>query len=542
MEYWDLYDKNRNKLDKVVKRGDTLADDEYHLVINAWIRNKKNEFLITQRSANKKFAFMWECTGGSALKGETSLEAAMREVHEELGITVDATKAKLIGSTLRQYPNCPDILDVWLFESDVSIDDVTVQEEEVCNVMWANVDRIKELYDNHQFEANAFFQEALKQLEEEVYYIGFNANNAICNDTFFKGSITLYPTKEKGNIYFSDRLISDTKSEKFLATYKKYIHDHIVEIQNENANAKFICFNEKISKLCIDMEDANIVKNNQSELTALLNNKFKTRDLFQKDIPTLEYTIVKDKDLNYESLREKLKTDKFVIQGETGAGGDNTYLITKEEDMSLIKHESKHYSVSQYIKHTPLNITLVIGKKDIVFLPLSTQLILLTDHRFKYVGGDFAHARKLKKKVKDKVNEYSMTIAKKLQEMGYRGILGIDYLLCDKDQLVFMEINPRFQSSSFLISLYLQKKYAISIAELHYAAITDQNLPFDLKMDISDSYLNCNQQTEFKKLLHFKTIKNGYFKENTNSNYRKIFARSILLEYDFEKLEKCGII
>ena len=154
----------------------------------------------------------------------------------------------------------------------------------------------------------------------------------------------------------------------------------------------------------------------------------------------------------------------------------------------------------------------------------------------------FVDKSSLDEKIKDKVNEYSMTIAKKLQELGYRGILGIDYLLCDKDQLVFMEINPRFQSSSFLISLYLQKKYAKSIADLHYAAITDQNLPLDLEMEIKDSYLNCNQQTEFKKLLHFKTIENGYFKENPSSNYRKIFARSILLEYDFEKLEKGGII
>lgn len=30
MEYWDLYDKDKNKLNKTVKRGDYLSDDEYH--------------------------------------------------------------------------------------------------------------------------------------------------------------------------------------------------------------------------------------------------------------------------------------------------------------------------------------------------------------------------------------------------------------------------------------------------------------------------------------------------------------------------------
>ena len=162
MEYWDLYDKNRQKLNKVVKRGDYLKDDEYHLVVNVWLKNNQNEFLITQRSANKSFAFMWECTGGSALKGETSKEAAIREVKEELGIDVSKSKAKLIGSTLRYYEGCPDILDVWLFDSDAKIEDVKVQEEEVNDVMWASTKKIYELYKNNKFEANAFFEDVLK--------------------------------------------------------------------------------------------------------------------------------------------------------------------------------------------------------------------------------------------------------------------------------------------------------------------------------------------------------------------------------------------
>ena len=86
MEYWDLYDKNRSKLNKIVKRGDYLSDNEYHLVVNAWIVNDKGEFLISKRSSQKKKSHMWEVTGGSALMGEDSLEAAKREVKEKLGL------------------------------------------------------------------------------------------------------------------------------------------------------------------------------------------------------------------------------------------------------------------------------------------------------------------------------------------------------------------------------------------------------------------------------------------------------------------------
>lgn len=162
-EYWDLYDKDRNKLNKIAQRGDTLADGEYHLVVNAWIRNKKNQFLITQRSANKKFAYMWETTGGSALQGETSIQSAVREIKEELGINIDESTGKLIGTTLRHYPHRPDILDVWLFESDVPIEQVKIQEDEVCDAMWASAEKIRQLYRENKFMANAFFEEILEQ-------------------------------------------------------------------------------------------------------------------------------------------------------------------------------------------------------------------------------------------------------------------------------------------------------------------------------------------------------------------------------------------
>lgn len=158
-ELWDLYDKDRKMLKRKGIRGEKLLFGEYHLVVNAWIKNKNNEFLITQRSANKAHPLMWECTGGSATIGESSEEAARREVKEELGINV--RNGRLIGSTIRYYPNCPDILDVWIFESNKKISDITIQEEEVNDVMWASVDKIKELYNEGKFEANPYIEDAL---------------------------------------------------------------------------------------------------------------------------------------------------------------------------------------------------------------------------------------------------------------------------------------------------------------------------------------------------------------------------------------------
>ena len=538
MEYWDLYDKERNKLNKIVKRGDKLQDDEYHIVINAWIRNSKNEFLITQRAANKTYAFMWECTGGSALKGETSLDAAVREAKEELGIEVDRSTGQLLGSTLRYYPNCPDIFDVWLFTSDASIEDVTIQEEEVCNVMWASVEKIQELYNEKKFEANPFFEEALKNLKEEVYYIGFNANNAICNDNFFTGSITLYPTKEKGNIFYSNTKLEDTKSQEFLEEYKKYIYKNAKEIQEKNINAKFLCFNEKIRKLCCNMTDINIVKSNDSNIVDLLNNKFETRALVADKVPVLEYIFVNSDDLNYENITKKLKYEKFVVQGKTGAGGDSTFLVSCKEDIQKVNIiPNTQYCVSKYVKHLPLNVTLIITDETPITFPISAQLIHLTDNMFKYVGGDFIYAQNLSKDIKSKIRKYNNYISRKVKKLGYRGILGIDYILLENNEIIFMEINPRFQASSFILSQELSKKFKSCVAELHYNAMVGRKNGKMLLNKINYSFVNCSNKQKYPSLKDYEIIEKGYFKENPSSVYRKVFDNSIIEKENFENLE-----
>lgn len=157
MEYWDLYDENRRKLNKIAVRGSVLNDNEFHLVVNVWIKNNNDEFLISKRSKNKPHPLMWETTGGSVLLGEKSIDASIREAKEELDVDLDESKGILIGSEKRYFEGCNDIIDVWLFESNVSLNDIKLQQEEVCDCMWANKEKIKELYNKGEFDANPYF-------------------------------------------------------------------------------------------------------------------------------------------------------------------------------------------------------------------------------------------------------------------------------------------------------------------------------------------------------------------------------------------------
>lgn len=148
MEKWDLYTKNREKTGKEHIRGERLPEGFYHLVVHIWIRNCKGEYLISQRSANRPtHPLMWECVAGSVLMGESSIDGALREVKEEVGLDLEPETGKILFSKVRE---CNDILDTWLFEydGDLNLDDATT--DEVADCKWMTVSEIRKLYEDNR--------------------------------------------------------------------------------------------------------------------------------------------------------------------------------------------------------------------------------------------------------------------------------------------------------------------------------------------------------------------------------------------------------
>ena len=101
METIDLYDKNKNKLNKTfIRKKDTLLENEYYLLEQAWIVNDEGKILLTQRGLNKSHGGMWEATAGHVKARETDMEGILREIKEEIGITLKNSDLKFIKSLL----------------------------------------------------------------------------------------------------------------------------------------------------------------------------------------------------------------------------------------------------------------------------------------------------------------------------------------------------------------------------------------------------------------------------------------------------------
>jgi len=164
MELWDVLDVNRRKTGRKHERGMPMQEGDFHLVVYIWIISSEGKILLTQRTPNKDFPLCWETTGGSALAGDTSLGAAMREVYEETGFKLDPEKGRIVESNIRP----PVIYDIWMFEQDFDISNVVLQEGETCDAKWAAVDEILEYAANGNFVPLFYETEEIFKIANDI--------------------------------------------------------------------------------------------------------------------------------------------------------------------------------------------------------------------------------------------------------------------------------------------------------------------------------------------------------------------------------------
>lgn len=149
MENWDVYDQHRNKTGKIITRGSEMAPDEFHVVVHVCIFNKQGEMLIQQRQPFKNgWPNLWDVScGGSAITGDTSQQAAARELFEELGITYnfEGIRPQLTINFERGFD------DYYTIEHEVILSELVLQPEEVQAVKWASKDEIIQMMQEGTF-------------------------------------------------------------------------------------------------------------------------------------------------------------------------------------------------------------------------------------------------------------------------------------------------------------------------------------------------------------------------------------------------------
>ena len=149
MEIFDLYTADRVLTGKTMIRGDKVPDGYYRIVVFVCVFGTDGRMLIQQRQPFKEgWSGYWDVSvGGSAIQGETSQDAATRELMEELGLSHDFTGERPVLTFYYE----DGWADFYPLIMDVDPDTLKLQEEEVKAAKWASKEEIYDMIDDGSF-------------------------------------------------------------------------------------------------------------------------------------------------------------------------------------------------------------------------------------------------------------------------------------------------------------------------------------------------------------------------------------------------------
>ena len=289
--------------------------------------------------------------------------------------------------------------------------------------------------------------------DNKLVWVGIRQSDVKYAGNTIKDSITIFGKHDNG--LRPNQNVGDC--------YSKLI-DEIYLRQSPKNNDAYIFYNSKLAYALNEDVRNKVIGLNPREVLAFLNDKLQTRaDFAAKNIKCVPSEEIYATNLDYNDLRKHFKTGNIVIQKSHGGGGYGTYLITPDNAADLIgklKKEMTTFLISPYMETSiSVNVHIIVSDKQTVLCPASVQLVETHNNQIMYRGADFIAFRDLPSDIKSSVQIMASKIADILRKMNYRGVAGIDMIVCN-DEVYFLEVNPRFQASSIIIDRYLKERQA----------------------------------------------------------------------------------
>ena len=147
MEFLDILNEKGDLLGVKKARQEVHEKGYWHKVVHVWIMNLKGEVLIQKRSAAKiSDPNLWAIScEGHVTAGDTVVEAVLKELNEELGLIFKENDLRfLFDYSSKSVKNngtylANHFVSVYLIKSDLSLDDIVLQADEVEAVKWIKI-------------------------------------------------------------------------------------------------------------------------------------------------------------------------------------------------------------------------------------------------------------------------------------------------------------------------------------------------------------------------------------------------------------------
>ena len=157
MELIDIRDEEGRPTGHIKDREEIHRDGDLHATSHVWIVNNEKDscrILLQKRSKDKDaYPGCYDISSaGHIPAGEDYLPSALRELKEELGIEAEAGDLISIGQVRYHFTRefhgkifyNYEISRVYIYQKPVEIADLTLQEEEVEEVRWMDLEECME--------------------------------------------------------------------------------------------------------------------------------------------------------------------------------------------------------------------------------------------------------------------------------------------------------------------------------------------------------------------------------------------------------------
>ena len=306
-----------------------------------------------------------------------------------------------------------------------------------------------------------------------VMWVGKYQSDISYTNNYFDGSITYYGNGLENNFFCCPCSSRDYSKKVFIEfvvkKIKKYLNEYYFYFYNQSYAYEVIALYPESQKKIINI--------NSKELIEWLSNKTLSRLWVKNIIKVPPFCAVPGNECTYTNLKSLFPNyNKFVIQENFSAGGSGSHIIENKTNNDVLFNSINPqdiYLVSPLLENSySVNLHVLIGKSEQIVLPVSIQVIEPNKSPFLFRGSDFIAAKKIPQVIIDELIFYARKIAEKLANIGYRGVCGLDFII-EKNNIYFLEINPRFQGSSFLLNRALLENNLPSLYELNDRAFRE---------------------------------------------------------------------
>lgn len=325
-------------------------------------------------------------------------------------------------------------------------------------------------------------------MQNKIVWIGTKESDILHTNHFFSNSITACGSGKNGNFSFSNakniRINYNTNNR----NYTKYLSEQMGRILEKDSTVQFMYYNPYYAHFLLPSYASHICCLNPRSVMDLLRSKCEMRTMASKYIPIVPFERILGEDL-YAALATNVDStgEKYIIQENISSGGEGTYVISSTNALPSFSQNDTYLLSPFYENNISVNINFMIFDDKILVFPPSVQIIQQINGKLLFMGTDYyteKYGEYLEKKL---IMQNTLKLASALQTMGYRGIGGFDYIWTN-GQLLFLECNPRFQASTYLLNLSLEKLGFPSVQEMNFMAFCHENAPEFDSYEINITY------------------------------------------------------